>query len=68
MATLAGAVVACGALLAALRLWLDYLRERDAIRHRWRMEAVEARAAAWKADVLEELRQRVQKLELRVTR
>lgn len=68
MAALGGVVVACGVLLAALRLWLDYLRERDATRHRWRMEAVEVRAAAWKADVLEELRQRVQKLELRVTR
>lgn len=68
MAALGGAIVLMGALLAAVRMWLDYLRERDALRHRWRVELVEVRAAAWKADLLEELRQRIQKLELRATR
>lgn len=65
------AAVACilaGAALGGLRLVLDHLRERDALRHRWRMELVEARGTAYRAETLEELRQRVQKLELRTTR
>ncbi len=68
MATLGAAIALVVGLLAALRLFLAWHTERDARRHSWRMELVQTRAQAWKADVLEELRQRIQRLELKVTR
>lgn len=68
MATVLSAVVVVLGLLVGLRLLLDYAAQRDATRHGWRMELVKARADAWKADNLDELRQRVQRLELKVTR
>ena len=52
-------------LVAALILWTRYLERRDARRHGWRLELLQARAAAWKADEVEALKQRLQKLELR---
>ena len=63
---LAGALVACAvAALVALRWWLRYLDDRDARRHQWRVELVQARGTAYKAESLEEVKQRLQRLELR---
>lgn len=64
---LAAAVAVIGALVG-LRWWLAYLEAKEVRRHTWRIELVQARAAAWKADALEELRQRLARLELRGTR
>lgn len=57
-------VVVAGALLG-LRWWLEALAAREARRHAWRMELATTKAAAWKAEALEELRQRVARMELR---
>ena len=66
-AVMAAAVLVIGALVA-LRWWLVFLEARETRRHVWRVELVQAKAAAWKADALEELRQRLGRLELRGTR
>jgi len=54
--------------LVALALWTRYLERRESLRHAWRSELVSLRAAAWKADTIEELRQRLQRLELKGNR
>lgn len=61
------ALLVLGALVA-MRWWLAYLDAREARRHSWRLELVQTKAAAWKAEALEELRQRLARLELRGTR
>ena len=53
------------AAVACVRLWTAFLLERESRRHAWRVQLVELRAVAWKADAVEELRQRVVKLEMR---
>lgn len=64
--TLVLAVLAAGGTaLAALALWIHHLESVAILRHSWRKELVEVRASAWKADDVEHLRQRVQRLELR---
>ncbi|MCA3125095.1 MAG: hypothetical protein ING90_20860 [Rhodocyclaceae bacterium] len=64
---MAAALLVLGALVA-MRWWLAYLDAREARRHSWRLELVQTKAAAWKAEALEELRQRLARLELRGTR
>lgn len=62
------AMVACAGLaLYGLHLLLLFVAERDKRRHAWRVELVEKRALAWRADELAELKSRVQKLELKVS-
>lgn len=68
MAVVMAAAVAVIGALVGLRWWLSFLDGREARRHAWRLELVQTKAAAWKADALEELRQRLARLELRGTR
>lgn len=68
MAVVMAAAVAVIGALVALRWWLAYLESRETRRHAWRLELVQTKAAAWKAEALEELRQRLARLELRGTR
>ena len=64
MEALTAAVVMAGAVLLADRVMSH--RERLAERkHAWRVELVQLRADAFKADEVEKLSQRVQKLELK---
>ena len=64
MEALTAAVVMVGAVLLADRVMSH--RERLAERkHAWRVELVQLRADAFKADDIETLKQRVQRLELK---
>lgn len=47
------------------RAWLGFLERREAVRHERRTELVRARADAWKADELIQVKERLQRLELR---
>lgn len=59
------ALVVCGSTLLAARWWFAFLEARDARRHGWRLELVRTKSDAFKAEALEEMKQRVQRLELR---
>lgn len=64
MEALTAAVVMAGAVALVERLSRHRLA-REAQRHAWRVELVKLRADAFKADEVEKLSQRVQKLELK---
>lgn len=62
MAALTAGVVMLG-LLGLLELAYRNQRAREAQRHAWRLETLQARAAIVKGDDVELLKQRVQRLE-----
>ena len=53
------------AALVAIEQWIRFLDRRDVRRHAQRTQLLELRAAAWKADELDALKQRLQRVELR---
>ena len=63
--TALGIVGAAGLALVGWRWWLAFLVERDVRRHAWRTELVSLRAQALKADAVNELQERVRRLELK---